>query len=209
MNNSSRQDSQTDTHQTVGDKSGQGLNPKRPGNSVREHLLHKAKQCDDLRKHYMDHLGSAQGNEVFKYMLVLNCIDCQSCVAETLLQAHQSFRWSTRAAVSGLLLVVATITAMIALPMLAQDVKIEITTISSISALMTTFISGVFFYLYRESLGRMDQFHTQLRETQKTIVGLLSGGESQGGVLRFQMSDQRAHPKAEEPAQAGPPRGKG
>jgi hypothetical protein len=203
MNNSSRQNPKTGRQQPVGDTSSQGANSRKSRTSVREHLLHKARQCDDLRKHYMDHLGNAQGNEVFKYMLVLNCIDCQSCVAETLLQAHQSFRWSTRAAVSGFLLVVATITAMVALPMLARDVKIEMTTISSISALMTTFISGVFFYLYRVSLGRMDQFHTQLRETQKIVVSLLSGGVSQGEVLRFQMSDERAHPKAEEPAQAG------
>jgi hypothetical protein len=187
----------------------------KPGHSVRKHLYRKVKHCDDARTRFTKRLGNAQGNDIFKYMLILNCIECQSYVAEVELQAHRSFRrCSICAAVFAFILVTAAISAMIALPMFFRDVTIEIATISSISALMTTFISGVFFYLYRVSLGRMDEFHKQLREAQKIAAGLfvngLSGSASQDNeqtteILPFVRSTERAHPKAKEATtQAGP-----
>jgi hypothetical protein len=52
------------------------------GHSVRKHLYRKVKHCDDARTRFTKRLGDAQGNDIFKYMLILNCIDCQSYVAE-------------------------------------------------------------------------------------------------------------------------------
>lgn len=186
----------------------------KPTYSGRKHLYRKVEYCDDARRLFTKRLGNAKGNDIFKYMLILNCIECQSYVAEVELQAHRSFRWSTCAAVAAFILVAATISAMIALPMLSKGVTIEITTISSISALMTTFISGVFFYLYRVSLHRIDEFHKKLREAQKMVVGLFLNGlpssasqdnEQTRQILPFVRSTECAHPKAKDPTtQAGP-----
>jgi hypothetical protein len=184
----------------------------KPGHSVRKHLYRKVKHCDDARTRFTKRLGNAQGNDIFKYMLILNCIECQSYVAEVELQAHRSFRCSICAAVFAFILVTAAISAMIALPMFFRDVTIEIATISSISALMTTFISGVFFYLYRVSLGRMDEFHKQLREAQKIAAGLFVNGLSGSASQDNEQADDRNppireehYPKAKEATtQAGP-----
>jgi hypothetical protein len=42
--------------------------------SIKAHLLNKAQKCADNREIYTEKLGTARGNEVFKYLLLLNCI---------------------------------------------------------------------------------------------------------------------------------------
>lgn len=180
--------------------------PARPESGVREHLLLKARQCDDAWKANTRRLADAEGNDVFKYVLLLNCIECHGYVTETQLQALQSFRWSIRAAIAGFALLTATFLSMIVLPMLSKDFKAEFTTISLISGVMTTFISSIFFYLYRESLKRMESFHDQLREVQKIVFGLFLKGisgettqsdEERREILRFLMNrgeEKRSRP---------------
>jgi hypothetical protein len=129
-------------------------------------------------------------------------------VTQTELQALQSFRWSIRAAVAGFALVIAAFLSLIVLPMFLENFKGEITTISLVASVLTTFISSIFFYLYRESLKRMESFHNQLREVQKVVFGLFLKGISEGSaqsdeerreILRFLMpSDENMRNRLEE-----------
>jgi TRADD-N domain-containing protein len=168
-----------------------------PKSAVTEHLLVQARHCDDAWKKNIDRLAAADGNDVFKYVLAVSCIECHGYVTETQLQALQSFRWSIRAAIAGLSIVAVSLLAIMFLPpMLGENFKGEIKTVSLISGVMTTFISSVFFYLYRESLKRMEKFHDQLREVQKVVFGLFLRGisgetgnsdEERREILRFLM----------------------
>jgi hypothetical protein len=181
--------------------------PVSPESGVREHLLQKARQCEHDWRTGICRLADAEGNEVFKSVLLLNCIECHGYVTQTELQALQSFRWSIRAAVAGFVLVIATFLSLIILPMFLENFKGEITTISLVATVLTTFISSIFFYLYRESLKRMESFHNQLREVQKVVFGLFLKGISESSaqsdeerreILRFLMpsdENKRNHPE--------------
>lgn len=173
--------------------------PSESGERVR--LRIKARECDAAWRENIPRLADSQGNDVFKYVLLLTCIECHSYVTETQIQAGRSFRASSRAAAAGFCLVVATVLAMFCLPMLVRDFKVEITTISLLSGVLTTFISTIFFKIYRESQERMERFHNDLREVQRIACGLFLSGiagdasqcdEDKREILRFLMhSDDR------------------
>jgi hypothetical protein len=161
---------------------------------VRQQLLHNARQCSHARDTYFDRLLNAEGKDVYKYVLLLNCVECHEYVAITQLQALTSFSWSVRAALAGFGVVIASSAAMTFLQ--AAGTKIDFTTISLISGVLTAFISSVFFYLYNESLKRMERFHDRLREVQKIVFGLFMQGtsgepaqsdEERKEILRFLM----------------------
>lgn len=143
--------------------------------SLHDHLMHKAQQCEHDREKIIELAAKASGNEVFKYMLLLNCLECQTYVTEIQLQAHQSFRWSTYAGIAGFILVSMSLMAAFTAHMLGRT-GLEITLLSGLAGVLTTFISTIFFYLYNRTLHRMDDFHVQLRETQKLIVSLFLNG---------------------------------
>lgn len=145
--------------------------------STRAHLMRKAQQCLDERDKYIAKLGDAQGNDVFKYLLLLNCIDCEGYVTEIQLQAHNSFRCSAGIACAGFCLL--TLCALAAgaskVPQLHLE-SIELAWVSAVSGVITTFISSIFFYLYSRALKRLDEFHTQLREIQRIVASLFLSG---------------------------------
>lgn len=148
--------------------------------SLHKHLLNKAKQCSVNEAKYIEKLGNAKGKEVFKYLLLLNCIECESYVTEVQLQAQKIFNWSVGIAAAGFSLVMASAIAAIASQMVSQQ-GLEIAYITGVSGIITTFISSIFLTLYYRSLRRMDEFHTQLREAQKIIMGLFLSGLMQKG----------------------------
>jgi len=147
------------------------------GTSTRAHLMRKAQQCLKDREKYIAKLGAAQGNDVFKYTLLLNWIDCQGYVTEIQLQAHNSFRWSAGMACIGfcLLTLFAILAAASRIPAVGMQ-GIELPLVSGISGIITTFISSIFFYLYSRALKRLDHFHLQLREIQKVVVSVFLSG---------------------------------
>ena len=148
--------------------------------SLHKHLLNKAKQCSVNEAKYIEKLGNAKGKDVFKYLLLLNCIECESYVTEVQLQAQKIFNWSVGIAAAGFALVMASAAAAIASQMVSQQ-GLEIAYITGISGVITTFISSIFLTLYYRSLKRMDEFHNQLREAQKIIMGLFLSGLMQRG----------------------------
>lgn len=174
-----------------------------------ERLRLKARECDAAWRTNIGRLADAQGNDVFKCVLLLTCIECHSYVTETQIQAGRSFRASSRAAVAGFCLVASTIVAMLFLPMLG-DFKVEITTISVLSGVMTTFISTIFFKIHRESQERMERFHDDLREVQRIACGLFLKGiavepdqcdEERQEILRLLMHSDHGKRTASEKRQ--------
>jgi hypothetical protein len=156
----------------------------------------KARECDAAWRENIPHLAESQGNDVFKYVLLLTCIECHSYVTETQIQARRSFRASSGAAVAGFCLVATTILAMLFMPVLVKDFKVEITTISILSGVMTTFISTIFFKIFRDSQERMERFHDDLRKTLMISCGLFLKGiaanadqcdEERMEIIRFLM----------------------
>ena len=144
--------------------------------STRDHLLNTAKQCLDDRKKYIEKLGNAEGKEVFKYLLLLNYIECESYVNEIQLQAHTIFGWSTGIAVVAFFLVAVSVFAALTSQLFMNGQGLQVIYVSGISGVITSFISGIFFYLYNRSLKRLEEFHTQLRNVQKIAISLFLSG---------------------------------
>jgi hypothetical protein len=172
------------SEETVADNippaTGDQKTPAKGEKSLHKHLLNKVKQCSVNEAKYIEKLGNAKGKEVFKYLLLLNCIECESYVTEVQLQAQKIFNWSVGIAAAGFALVMASAAAAIASQMVSQK-GLEIAYITGISGVLTTFISSIFLTLYYRSLKRMDEFHNQLREAQKIILSLFLSGLMQKG----------------------------
>lgn len=143
--------------------------------TVTGHLKKKAKDCEDLKQKYVKVLAETKGEEVFKYLLLLNLITCEGYTTQTQLQAQQSFRLSRLVAVVGFVLMIGGVVAGISSQMLAQN-RLEIIYLSTAIGLITEFISGIFFYLYNRTLRQMNLFHDQLQIQQKIAMSLFLNG---------------------------------
>ena len=184
-----------DIRPTTSESTGTGDAP-RPAlgkRSLHKHLLNKAEQCSDYEKKYIEKLGNAKGKDVFKYLLLLNCVECESYVTEVQLQAQKIFQWSVGISAAGFFMIMASAATAIASQMVNQR-GLEIAYITGVSGVITTFISTVFFTLYYRCLRRMDEFHTQLREVQKIVMSLFLSGllqkGPQGSEVMQRMIDQ-------------------
>ena len=143
--------------------------------SVTGQLQKKAKDCEDLKKKYIQVLADANEEDVFKSLLLLNIITCDGYTTQTQLQAQQSFRLSKWVAIVGFVLMVGGVIAGISSQMISEK-HLEIVYLSSAIGLITEFIAGIFFYLYNKTIRQMNLFHDQLQIQQKIAMSLFLNG---------------------------------
>jgi hypothetical protein len=65
----------------------------------------QAEAASKEKKNYADKLEKAEGDHIFKYLLLISVASLESYVAQTRLQAEQSFRWSKIVAVIGFVII--------------------------------------------------------------------------------------------------------
>lgn len=155
--------------------------------SVIDLLLDKASKHIDNKQKYIKKAEKAKGNEVFKYLLLLTCIECEGYVTEIQLQAHRSFDYSIRAALFGLILVSMSVGVGLYAHLAPGAQSLEIAYISGVAGIISQVISALFFWIYKESLKRMDASHKQLREIQMITTSLFLTGL----ISKSDQSDER------------------
>ena len=126
-------------------------------------------QSQDNKKTYEEKLENATGPDVFKYILLINTTALEGYVAQSRLQAQQSFKLSKTVAIVGFLILVAAILLSIILTFFGKT-NLDAAYLSGIAGVLTEFISGVFFYLYNRTLSQINLFHDKLAEMQKTAL---------------------------------------
>jgi len=136
-------------------------------------LLENAKKASADKQTYTEKLERASGEDVFKYILLINVSALEGYVAQTRLQAEQSFRLSKWVAVIGFALIATGIGFGIYLNA-KGDSNLEAAYLAATAGVLTEFISGVFFYLYNRTLQQINRFHDKLVAMQQLSMSYLS-----------------------------------
>jgi hypothetical protein len=123
----------------------------------------------EVKQSYEQKLESAQGADVFKYIVLINISVLEGYVIQSRLQAQQNFNLSKVTAVAGFVLLSIAILLSIALTGLGRE-SLNAAYLSGVAGILTEFIAGVFFLLYSRTLGQINLFHDKLVEMQKMAL---------------------------------------
>jgi hypothetical protein len=138
-----------------------------------EDLTNEADEARRERKSYVEKLEEADRDNVFKYVLLINVAALEQYVAQTRIQAHQSFQLSKAVAAAGFLLLGIGIGLGVYFRT-AESGNLDAAYLSASAGALTEFISGVFFYLYNRTLHQLNRFHDRLIATQQIAMSFLA-----------------------------------
>nr|QNO44015.1 hypothetical protein FIDFODCG_00001 [Methanosarcinales archaeon ANME-2c ERB4]QNO44214.1 hypothetical protein EAPJJHLA_00005 [Methanosarcinales archaeon ANME-2c ERB4]QNO44793.1 hypothetical protein HJJCBNBL_00005 [Methanosarcinales archaeon ANME-2c ERB4] len=125
------------------------------------------------KKSFTEKLEAAQGDDIFKYMLLLNTSALEAYIAQTRLQAEQSFRLSKIVALVGFgILVVGIILGIYS--SLSDRTCLDAAYLTSVAGILTEFISGVFFYLYNRTLQQLNLFHDKMLSSEHVAMSFIA-----------------------------------
>lgn len=122
---------------------------------------------------YTHKLEEAQGDDIFKYLLLLNTSALEEYIAQTRLQAEQSFRLSKIVAVLGFGLI--TVGIMLGIYSNFSGIgSLDVAYLASVAGIIIEFISGVFFYLYNRTLQQLNLFHDKMISSQHVAMSFMA-----------------------------------
>ena len=140
---------------------------------VQQNWQDSAKSSYEVKRTYEDKLEKATGNDVYKYVLLINISALEGYVAQARLQAQQSFDLSKYVAIVGFGIIAIAIILSVGLTVSGHQ-ELNAAYLTGIAGVLTEFTSGVFFYLYSKTLNQINLFHDRLVEMQKTALSHLS-----------------------------------
>ena len=127
------------------------------------------------KKTYAEKLEAAQGDDVFKYILLINVSALEGYVAQTRIQAEQSFRLAKIVSSIGFTILCVGIAFSIYLS-IRGNTSLEAGYLTSVAGVITEFISGIFFYLYNRTLQQINRFHDRLLAMEQSSMAYLATG---------------------------------
>jgi hypothetical protein len=132
-----------------------------------------AEQASQDRKSYLDKLDTAQGDDVFKYLLLVKAAALDEYISQTRTQAEESFGLSKMVALVGFIFLLAAM--VLAIISSSTDwVKFDVAILTAAVGTLTEFISGVVFVLYNRTLQQLNRFHDKLISTQQMSMSLVT-----------------------------------
>jgi hypothetical protein len=152
------------------------------------------RQLDDAvaeKKDYTHKLEDAVGPDVYKYLLLLSTSELDRYVAQTLLQAQQSFRAARFVSLVGFILLAFGVG--FGFYASVKTKPIEPAYISAAAGALTQFISGVLFYLYNRTLRQVNLFHEKLFASQHISLSFLASSSLTDHDLRDKEIASLAH----------------
>lgn len=144
-------------------------------NAITELLTKKVEVSTEEKKNYSEKLENASGDDIFKYILLINISALDGYVAQTRIQAQQSFQLSKIVAIIGFVILSIAIGLSIYLTM-AGNTNLNAAYLGGVAGIITEFIAGVFFYLYNKTLQQINLFHDKLVMMQQTSMSYIATG---------------------------------
>jgi len=144
-----------------------------PTLKIIESLTTSARNSYEDKKTYEEKLENASGNDVYKYVLLINVSALEGYVAQARLQAQQSFNLSKIVAIAGFAIITVSIGLSVYLTSIGNQ-NLNAAYLAGVAGVLTEFTSGVFFFLYSKTLGQINLFHDKLVDMQKTDLTHLS-----------------------------------
>jgi hypothetical protein len=129
-------------------------------------------QSLDAKNSYMEKLEEAHGDDIFKYILLINTAALDSYIAQARLQAEQSFRLSRRMALAGFVLLAVGI-ALGIISTATGNLSLNAAYLATVGGALTQFISGVMLYMYNQTLRQLHQFHDKMVSSQHASMAFL------------------------------------
>jgi hypothetical protein len=142
-------------------------------NLLNELFKKRAEDSEQEKKNYSDKLEAATGDDIFKYILLVNISALEGYVAQTRIQAQQSFNLSRIIAILGFAILSIAIGLSIFLTMSGKT-DLNAAYLGGIAGVMTEFIAGIFFYLYNKTLQQLNLFHDKLVSMQQTSMSYMA-----------------------------------
>lgn len=125
------------------------------------------------KKDYTEKLENAEGEMVFKYMLLLSTSTLETYILQTRIQADQSFKLSKTIAVVGFGVLLVGIALGIYSSLIGRG-SLEAAYLASIAGIIIEFMSGVFFYLYNKTLQQLNLFHNKIISSQHVAMSFMA-----------------------------------
>jgi hypothetical protein len=141
--------------------------------NVTERLADQADQARRDKTSYIVKLEEADREDTFKYVLLINLAALEQYIAQTRIQAQQSFGLSRVIAVAGFTVLVVGVGFGI-YSNLAGKGSLDAAYLAAIAGTISQFISGIFFYLYNRTLQQLNRFHDRLIASQNMAVAFLA-----------------------------------
>ena len=158
--------------------------------AVNKEILTDLKRASEQKQSYIHLLKEASGEDVFKYLLLINVSALEAYVAQTRIQAQQSFNASKWAAGVGFALIIFGIALGIYASYMFDPAPGKENTIlpaaylSGIAGILSEFISGIFLYIYNRTLEQLNLFHEKLISSQQTSMAFLANNLIPAGDKR-------------------------
>ena len=140
-------------------------------------------KAQDDKKSYTAKLEETEGDDIFKYLLLIDTSALEGYVTQTRLQAEQSFRLSKYVSIVGFVLITIGI-VLGAYSSYVSSSGLEVAYLTSAAGILTEFISGVFFYLYNRTLEQLNLFHDKLLSSKQIIISFLANSLIEDEVKR-------------------------
>ncbi len=140
--------------------------------SVSQSLDRQVEEAVAEKRNYAEKLEAASGSDIFKYLLLINTSELDRYVAQTLLQAEQSFISARRVAIAGFVLLAVGIGFGFYSGLTGKTITPAY--LAASAGALTQFISGVMFYLYNKTLQQINRFHDKLVTSQHVSISFLA-----------------------------------
>jgi hypothetical protein len=148
-------------------------------------LKRTAEKAQDEKETFTAKLEAATGEDIFKYILLIQVSALDGYVAQTRLQAQHSFRLCRLVALVGFVLLISGIVFGFYTSVSKADrPMLDAAYLSSAAGLISEFIASVFFYLYNRTLQQINRFHDRLIAMQQTSMSFLATGLVQDALKR-------------------------
>ncbi len=133
----------------------------------------KDQESSNEKKTYAEKLEKANGDDIFKYVLLINISALEGYVAQTRIQAQQSFQLSKIISIVGFFILIISIILSIYLTTTGKT-NLDAAYLGGIAGVMIEFIAGIFFYLYNKTLQQINLFHDKLVAMQQTSMSYMA-----------------------------------
>ena len=133
-------------------------------------ILDKA-QSDKIN--FTEKLEAAKGDDIFKYILLMNTSALEEYITQTRLQAEQSFQLTKIVATAGFGLLVVGITLGIYSAFLDRQ-GLDAAYLTFMAGIIIEFMSGVYFYLYNKTLQQLNLFHDKMISLELVSMSFIS-----------------------------------
>lgn len=151
--------------------------------SLDELYLHEARQSSDTRRSYVEKLETASEDKIFLHYLLANLSAHVELITQARLQAQESFQWSKRVAIFGFIgiffgVVYAVVSTINEWGALAPAY------LSALAGIVAEFISGIFFFLYTNTIKQVNLVRGDLQESKTIALAALMNERIQNTEAR-------------------------